>query len=107
MAYQLFTGFHAGGWFSARSISWLRRIGFISMIIWLMGLVANLPLAWTNLGFDNIQYLPAMQQLRQYVGFALTCVQLNTDWLTGFLLLFIAWIVDEGRKMQEEQELTV
>jgi len=27
--------------------------------------------------------------------------------VTGFVILFIAWIMDEGRKIQEEQELTV
>jgi len=27
--------------------------------------------------------------------------------LAGFLILFIAWIMDEGRKMSDEQELTV
>jgi hypothetical protein len=25
----------------------------------------------------------------------------------GFLIIFIAWVMDEGRKIQEEQELTV
>jgi len=30
-----------------------------------------------------------------------------TTLIPGFLILFIAWIMDEGRKIQEEQELTV
>ena len=31
----------------------------------------------------------------------------STPLFMGFLIIFIAWIMDEGRKMQEEQELTV
>jgi hypothetical protein len=27
--------------------------------------------------------------------------------LAGTIIIFIAWIMDEGRKIQEEQELTV
>jgi hypothetical protein len=27
--------------------------------------------------------------------------------LAGLMIIFIAWIMDEGRKIQEEQELTV
>ena len=30
-----------------------------------------------------------------------------TPVLMGFLIIFVAWIMDEGRKIQEEQELTV
>ena len=30
-----------------------------------------------------------------------------TPLFMGFLIIFIAWIMDEGRKIQEEQELTV
>ena len=31
----------------------------------------------------------------------------TTPLFVGFLIIFIAWIMDEGRKIQEEQELTV
>ena len=31
----------------------------------------------------------------------------TTSLFVGFLIIFIAWIMDEGRKIQEEQELTV
>ena len=36
----------------------------------------------------------------------------EVDWSTnsifiGLLIIFISWIMDEGRKIQEEQELTV
>ena len=31
----------------------------------------------------------------------------TTQLYIGFLIIFIAWIMDEGRKIQEEQELTV
>jgi hypothetical protein len=31
----------------------------------------------------------------------------DSNLLIGFVIIFIAWIMDEGRKIQEEQELTV
>jgi len=31
----------------------------------------------------------------------------TTPLFVAFLIIFIAWIMDEGRKIQEEQELTV
>jgi len=36
----------------------------------------------------------------------------EVDWSTnsifiGLLIIFVSWIMDEGRKIQEEQELTV
>jgi hypothetical protein len=30
-----------------------------------------------------------------------------TPVFAGLMIIFIAWIMDEGRKIQEEQELTV
>ena len=32
---------------------------------------------------------------------------LPNDLLKGLFVIFVAWIMDEGRKIQEEQELTV
>jgi hypothetical protein len=29
------------------------------------------------------------------------------NFVPGFVIIFAAWIMDEGRKIQEEQELTV
>jgi hypothetical protein len=34
-------------------------------------------------------------------------VILNPSFLTGLFIILISWIADEGRKIQEEQELTV
>ena len=31
----------------------------------------------------------------------------TTPVLVGLMILFVAWIMDEGRKLQEEQALTV
>jgi hypothetical protein len=31
----------------------------------------------------------------------------TTPIFVGFFIIFFAWIMDEGRKIQEEQELTV
>jgi len=31
----------------------------------------------------------------------------SSDLFTGFLIIFIGWLIDEARKIQEEQELTV
>lgn len=38
---------------------------------------------------------------RQYLGTAVS------DLFAGFLIIFIGWLIDEARKIREEQELTV
>ena len=87
-------GFFAGGtmlrllWlygkgilFSAKNVSCLRFFGYYCIIDWL------------------VDY--QMQSYLHDVNLSITPI------FAGFVIIFIAWIMDEGRKIQEEQELTV
>ena len=67
--------------FSAKNVGYIRFLGWYLMIDWLVN-----------------------YQLQSIAGdMALS----TTPLLVGFLVIFVAWIMDEGRKLQEEQALTV
>jgi hypothetical protein len=83
-AVVLFALFHLYGrgiLFSARNVLFIRFFGYWIIIDWI------------------IDY--QMQGALRDMDLSLTPV------FGGLLIIFIAWIMDEGRKIQEEQELTV
>ncbi|HTB83246.1 MAG TPA: DUF2975 domain-containing protein [Candidatus Sulfotelmatobacter sp.] len=78
---RLFWLYSQGIIFSGRNITCIRVQGYCLIIINLIDL--------------------EMQQFIRASSVSLTPI------LYGLLIIFIAWIMDEGRKVQEEQELTV
>ncbi|HTX21321.1 MAG TPA: DUF2975 domain-containing protein [Candidatus Aquilonibacter sp.] len=78
---RLFRLYARGILFSARNVTCIRFLGWWLIIDWV------------------IDY--QMQGLLQDMQLSSTPV------FVGFLIIFIAWIMDEGRKIQEEQALTV
>ena len=56
------------------------------------------------LGYALILGSVADYQMQNYVG---DMAWSTTPVFIGLLIIFISWIMDEGRKIQEEQELTV
>jgi Protein of unknown function (DUF2975) len=79
--FLLFNLYQRGVLFSARNVSLIRALGYYLLVDWI------------------IDY--------QMQG-ALRDMQLSTNSLfIGLLIIFVSWIMDEGRKIQEEQELTV
>lgn len=79
--FSLFGLYRRGILFSAKNVRHIRSLGY-----YLIG----------NWGLDS--------QLQSSVH----DVQLSTTPIfIGLLIIFVAWIMDEGRKIQEEQELTV
>ena len=78
---RLFRLYARGTLFSAKNVTCIRFLGWWLIIDWL------------------IDY--QMQGLLKDMALSSTPV------FIGFLIIFIAWIMDEGRKIQEEQELTV
>jgi hypothetical protein len=77
----LFHLYEQGIFFTSKNVNYIRFFGYYLMISWLID--------------DQMQ--SHLQDM------ALSTGQL----FGGFLIIFIAWIMDEGRKIQEEQELTV
>jgi hypothetical protein len=78
---RLFRLYGKGILFSARNIIYIRFQGYYLILDWVV----------------NYQMQGALHDM------ALSTSQLYI----GFLIIFIAWIMDEGRKIQEEQDLTV
>jgi hypothetical protein len=78
---RLFWLYGKGILFTAKNVNCLRFLGYYFIIDW----------------FINYQ----MQSLLSDMNLSTTPV------FVGFFIIFFAWIMDEGRKIQEEQELTV
>lgn len=81
---NLFRLYERSIFFSAKNVNYIRFLGCYLMIDWLAG------------------YLT---QSSPHERGAVTVT--FTELFIGFLVIFIAWVMDEGRKIQEEQELTV
>jgi hypothetical protein len=78
---RLFWLYWQGILFSAKNVNCIRLLGYWLAVDW----------------FINYQMLGLLRDMNLS----------STPLFMGFLIIFIAWIMDEGRKMQEEQELTV
>ena len=79
--FALFQLYGRGILFAARNVRYIRFLGYWLIIDWI------------------IDYL--MQGTLHDMDLSTTPV------FVGLIIIFIAWIMDEGRKIQEEQELTV
>jgi hypothetical protein len=78
---NLFTLYERGIFFAARNVNYIRLLGYSAIIGW------------------TISYFLQFFQ----PGMVLSA----TSAYVGLMLIFVAWIMDEGRKIQEEQALTV
>jgi hypothetical protein len=78
---RLFRLYGNGILFSVKNINYIRFQGYYLILNWV------------------VDY--------QMQGALLDMALSTTPLFVGFLIIFIAWIMDEGRKIQEEQELTV
>jgi hypothetical protein len=78
---RLFWLYYRGILFTAKNVSCIRFLGYYFCINW----------------FVDYQIQGALRDM------ALSM----TPIFVGFVIIFVAWIMDEGRKIQEEQELTV
>jgi len=78
---RLFWLYSKGILFTAKNVNCIRFLGYYFIIDW----------------FVNYQ----MQSFLRDMDLSTTPI------FVGFFIIFFAWIMDEGRKIQEEQELTV
>ena len=82
---KLLRFFADGNFFTAKNITCIKWLGYLVISDWLVA-----------------KFLDAIASRGLVIGlhdFAKLAI--------GFLIILIAWIMDEGRKIQEEQELTV
>lgn len=89
--YRLFSNLESGQIFCPDNVRCIRGIGLWLILAPLLVVGFELSkLSWAAVAPGMIDVSPVFD------GF-----------LKGFFVVFIAWIMDEGRKIQEEQELTV
>jgi hypothetical protein len=81
---KLFGFFEKGILFTAETVRCIQLLGWIYILNFLLGMIFLLLL-----------------QNDQRVGADVS------DLFTGFFIFFIGWLIDEARKIREEQELTV
>lgn len=79
--FNLFRLYEQGILFSAKNVRYIRFLGYYSILSWIV---------------DD-----QMQSFQKDMALSMGPV------FVGLLIIFIAWIMDEGRKIQEEQALTV
>ena len=90
--YRLLNFYEKGMIFSAVNTSQIRRLGFLAMVYALLKACNSL-----FLPNEGVFTLPTT-----LINF------LMSPWFfAGCFIIIITWIMDEGRKIQEEQELTV
>ena len=91
--YKLFSLYSRGNYFTAEVVHSLRRIGITFFFVTLAGVLtkALLPHGPPSLAVQT----------------ANSIFSVVNGLFFGFLILFIAWVMDEGRRIQEEQALTV
>ena len=89
--YRLFANLEKGIIFGAENVRCVRNIGW-----WLVAV------PFLSMSFEVTKIIWAVP-----TDCTVDLSNLPNDLLKGFFVIFIAWIMDEGRKIQEEQELTV
>src|SRR5208282_2565955 len=97
LGYRLFKFFADGDLFSPRIVGCLKQIGGVGILIAVVGRIALL-VQLTHLH-------PSPDELATLTPFFV--LKLFFSVIPGFAIICFAWIMDEGRKIQEEQELTV
>lgn len=95
--YRLFKFFADGDLFSSRVVGCLKQIGGAGILIAVVGRIA-LAVQLANLH-------PSPRELAMVTPFFV--LKLFFSVIPGFAIMCFAWVMDEGRKIQEEQELTV
>ena len=99
-SYKLFDLYSHGDLFTPQAVGYIRRIGYLYFLMTAGSFLVQIAMAIQHgeivLG-PNPSYVELSDLLRR----------LAFTSFPAFLIIFVAWIMDEGRKIQEEQTLTV
>ena len=101
-AYRLFSAYAGGGLFAPAVVQRIRSLGICTVLVGIF-----------NGGIALLVTLLASYQAAVPLAFSLmvsvmvVCIQVFFNVVPGLAIIFIAKVMDEGRKIQEEQELTV
>jgi Protein of unknown function (DUF2975) len=94
--YKLFNLYSQGDLFTPQAVGYIRRIGYT---YFLMAVISF----FVQIVTEKIAFIPKPH----HVELSGLLMQFAISSFPAFLIIFVAWIMDEGRKIQEEQELTV
>jgi len=85
--------------FTSQNVRYIKYLGLVTVVRWSLAFIENLRGFW--------QFMS--DPLNPFKGDWLLIItpQGLSGLIWGVALILIAWIMDEGRKIQEEQELTV
>lgn len=97
--YKLFSLYSRGQLFSSKVVSCIRRIGYTYFLMAALAFFSQM----ISLHSGKGDLLPTAYHL----DWAIYVWGLAGALFSASLIIFIAWVMDEGRKIQEEQELTV
>jgi hypothetical protein len=103
---QLFYYYERGLIFAVKTIRCIKFLGLLCVINWMLVSTIHLLLQETGPGL----FQPSSSQPMYRMEFFSFDFGWGIDFgplLIGAIIVLIAWIMDEGRKIQEEQELTV
>jgi hypothetical protein len=103
---QLFHYYERGLIFAVKTIRCIKFLGLLCVINWMLVSTIHLLLQETGPGL----FQPSSSQPMYRMEFFSFDFGWGIDFgplLIGAIIVLIAWIMDEGRKIQEEQELTV
>ena len=103
LAYKLFSFYARGDLFIPKVVRYMRWIGITSVLVGIWSIYHEMSM---NVNAGYLNYVPSSG--REIISWFQHVFYLSAfNLLLGFVIIFIAWIMDEGRKIQEEQELTV
>ena len=102
-AYKLFSLYARGDLFTPKAVRYMRWIGITSVLVGIWSVYHEISMD-VNAGY--LKYFPSSgREIISWLQHIFSLLAFNL--LLGFVIIFVAWIMDEGRKIQEEQELTV
>jgi hypothetical protein len=102
-AYKLFSLYARGDLFTPKVVRYMRWIGITSVLVGIWSVYDEMSM---NVNAGYLKYFPSSRlEIISWLQHIFYLLAFNL--LLGFVIIFVAWIMDEGRKIQEEQELTV
>jgi hypothetical protein len=102
-SYKLFSFYARGDLFTPKVVRYMQWIGITSILVGIWSIYDELSMS-VNAGY--LKYAPSSGwEIISWFQHVFSLLAFNL--LLGFVIIFVAWIMDEGRQIQEEQELTV
>jgi|GEM_PF-1385032 len=97
--YKLFSLYSHGELFNLKAVSYIRRIGYTYFLMASVTFLSQMILLHSGKG--------DLPPTAYHLDWAVYFWGLAGALFPGFLIVFISWVMDEGRKIREEQNLTV